>query len=710
MILRHSGTALLTAALLSACAPRAVTSSSAAQQDDPAQPEAAPHQQDAPSDRLDWWRDARFGMFIHWGLYSIPAGERDGRTDHAEWIRTTAEIPLGEYEQFRHRFNPIDFDADSWCKLAHDAGMRYIVITTKHHDGFALFASAHTDFDVMSTPFQRDIMKELADAARRHGLAICWYHSIMDWHHPDYLPRRDWETARITKDANFERYVAFLHAQVRELLTNYGPIGVMWFDGEWESTWTHAHGQPLYDLCRQLQPAVIVNNRADKGRGHLSMTESGFAGDYGTPEQEIPPEGVPGVDWETCMTLNDHWGYNAADHNYKSSRQVIRSLVDVASKGGNFLLNVGPDAMGRIPTENADRLRAVGRWMSVNGESIYDTAAGPLEPLAWGRSTTKPTERGVTTLYLHVFDWPSSGVVSFDGLTNRVRRARLLAEPQRELAVDRDGAATRVLVPAQAPDADCSVIAVEIEGEPEVVRAPRFVNSIVQFISSRVVAIEPAPGAKDPSKAPAIRYTLDGAAPTAASPLYTGPFTIDHSCTVTAQSFVNDKPVSGPASLQFSQVTPMPASAPETTRRGLYCDWYEGEWDSLPDFESIRQRGRAIVNDVSLPAAPTPAERIARRYIGFIRVPADDVYEFELTSDDGSRLLIDDQVIVNNDGLHTAVPKRGTAALAAGLHPIVVEYFNKTGGTALSLTYGPAGGPLKPLSAGSLLRELVPAE
>jgi alpha-L-fucosidase len=246
--------------------------------------EAAP----VSGDHMEWWREARFGMFIHWGLYSIPAGEWQGQTGHGEWIRDTAQIPIAQYDQFVGQFKPVKFNADQWVRIAKDAGAKYIVITTKHHDGFCLFDSKFTDYDMMSTPFKRDIMKELAEACRREGLRICWYHSIMDWHHPDYLPRRGWEK-RPSDGADFNRYVSYLKNQVRELLTNYGDIGVMWFDGEWENTWNHERGQDLYDFVRSLQPNVIVNNRIDKGRGGMGgMSDAGFAGDYGTPEQESP--------------------------------------------------------------------------------------------------------------------------------------------------------------------------------------------------------------------------------------------------------------------------------------------------------------------------------------------------------------------------------------------------------------------------------------
>src|ERR1043166_4399986 len=212
-----------------------------------------------PPDRLQWWREARFGLFIHWGLYSLLAGEWGGRDDYAEWIRNSAHIPLAEYDRLVARFNPVNFDADAWVGMAKDAGMKYVTITSKHHDGFCLFDSKLTDFCVRSTPFQRDIMREMAEASRRHGLRQCWYHSIMDWHHPDYLPRRDWEAAsRPVGDATYARYVEHLHGQVAELLTNYGDIGVMWFDGQWEETWTHEMGRALYARCRELQPADVA--------------------------------------------------------------------------------------------------------------------------------------------------------------------------------------------------------------------------------------------------------------------------------------------------------------------------------------------------------------------------------------------------------------------------------------------------------------------
>ena len=330
-------------------------------------------------ERLGWWSDARFGMFIHWGLYAIPAGVHGDKNTYGEWIRSEARIPVDEYDQYRKQFNPVKFDPDAWCRTAKAAGMKYIVITSKHHDGFALFDSAVTDHDVMDTPFKRDILKELAEASRRHGIKICWYYSIMDWHHPDYLPRRDWEKDRPTAGADYERYVAFMKSQLKELLTNYGPIGVLWFDGQWEGTWTNERGYDLQRYVRSLQPEIIINSRVGRSGGAygLEADRAERLGDYGTPEQFIP-ETAPAFPWETCMTMNGHWGYNAADKNFKSADDLVRKLVDIASKGGNFLLNVGPTAEGEIPAESVERLRAVGRWTFVNGASIHGTVGSPL--------------------------------------------------------------------------------------------------------------------------------------------------------------------------------------------------------------------------------------------------------------------------------------------------------------------------------------------
>jgi len=409
--------------------------------------------------RMKWWRKARFGMFIHWGLYAVPAGEWNGTKygGGVEWIMNYAKVPAAEYEPLLKKFDPVKYDPKEWVRIAKDAGMKYIVITSKHHEGFCLWPSKCTDYTVASTAYGKDLLKPLAEACKAEGITLCFYHSIMDWHHPDYLPKPGWET-NPNKDANFDRYVAHLKKQLKELIQNYGPLGVLWFDGQWENTWTHERGVDLYNYVRGLQPNIIVNNRVDVGG-------QGAAGDFGTPEQTIPAKGLPGTDWETCMTMNGAWGYSAHDLDWKSSQDLIRKLVDIASKGGNFLLNVGPTGLGEIPPASVERLAAMGKWMKVNGEAIHGTAASPFGKVSFGRVTAKPGK-----LYLHVFDWPKDGKIELPGMESKVTKAYLLADPGKKalaFTVSQPGVVA-IQVPAEAPDADASVIALEYEGELKV--------------------------------------------------------------------------------------------------------------------------------------------------------------------------------------------------------------------------------------------------
>jgi len=416
--------------------------------------------------RMEWWREARFGMFIHWGLYSVPAGTYKGRRIDGigEWIMHRAQIPIEEYEKYAKAFNPIGFDADQWVRLAKETGMKYIVITSKHHDGFCLWDSQVTDWDIMdATPFQRDILAELAAACKKHKVKLCFYHSIMDWHHPDaqapFYPNYN-DTSR--SNPNFDRYVAeYLKPQLAELLTKYGPIGVLWFDGEWIKDWTEPKGKDMYNFVRSLQPAVIINNRVGKGRkGMEGLSKSDeYAGDFGTPEQQIPTTGLPGVDWETCMTMNDTWGYKAYDENWKSPEDLIRKLADIASKGGNFLLNVGPTPEGLIPAASARRLQALGRWMAVNAESIHGTSASPIGRPAWGRCSAKGDK-----LYLHVFDWPADGKLTVPLADTEIRKAYLLADKKRkQLPVASGTDEITVSLPEKAPDAIDSVVVLTLD-------------------------------------------------------------------------------------------------------------------------------------------------------------------------------------------------------------------------------------------------------
>lgn len=328
--------------------------------------------------RMEWWRDAKFGMFIHWGLYAIPAGIYQGDTipGIGEWIMDRAPIPVAEYEKYAAQFNPVKFDANQWARIAKDAGMKYMVITSKHHDGFCLWDSKVTEWDVMdASPFKRDILQELKEACDREGIEFAFYHSIMDWHHPDaQAPHYPDYNTRDKQNPNFPNYYEnYLKPQLKELVANYDPP-ILWFDGEWIPEYTHEQGMDLYNYVRNLKPDIIINNRVDKGRqGMQGMNAEGnFAGDFGTPEQEIL-EGTSSFDWESCMTMNDTWGFKSYDHNWKSKETLIHNVIDIAAKGGNFLLNIGPTAEGLIPEPSVERLAAVGRWLDTNGEAIYAT-------------------------------------------------------------------------------------------------------------------------------------------------------------------------------------------------------------------------------------------------------------------------------------------------------------------------------------------------
>ena len=628
-----------------------------------------------PASPMSWWRDARFGLFIHWGLYAVPAGEWNGKTDYGEWIRNSAEIPLDEYDQFRTRFNPVKFDADAWVKAARDAGMKYIVITSKHHDGFCMFDTKETDFNIMNTPFKRDPMKELAAACKKYGLKFCFYHSIMDWHHPDYLPRRPWEKERASEGADFEKYLAYMKAELKELLTNYGDISVLWFDGEWESTWNEKYGKEIYKYVKSLQPNILVNNRVGAGRLDMEgLTKEGaFGGDFGTPEQQIPATGLPGVDWETCMTMNDHWGYNKADKNFKTTSEIIRMLADIASKGGNYLLNVGPTADGIIPGESIERLAAIGKWMKVNGESIYGTSASPFRQLAWGRCTRK-TVGDKTILYLHVFAWPSDGRLVIPGLLNTPEKVFLLADPQRaQLTTGRESDALVINLPAVAPDAINSVIAVELQGKPDLTDPPVFLSEFSTFTDSLAIALS-----TDRENAE-VRYTTGKTEPVAASAQYLQPFTIKSTTTINARCFRDGKPVSGTVAREFVKADPVRPQDPERAMYpGLRYSYYEGAWDSLPDFSLLKPVAEGIVPDFVF----TPRNQddlFSFVYSGYVLVPETSVYIFYTSSDDGSRLYIDDKPVVDNDGLHGLAEKSGTIALAKGYHKIRVAYFERTG-------------------------------
>lgn len=431
-------------------------------------------------ERMKWWREARFGMFIHWGVYSQWGGVYHGHKQArggAEWIMNRSKIPVAEYQEKAKQFNPTKYDPDAWVKMAKDAGMKYIVITAKHHDGFALFNSKASKWDITdATVYGRDLLKPLADACKKYGIKLGFYYSqAQDWNNPggsaarkemrEGWPNPDsakidaytkqhnghWDPAQETK--TFAQYINDVAVpQVKELMTNYGEIAVLWWDTP--TNMTDEAALKLQELLK-LQPQIITNDR---------LKRPNFPGDTKTPEQKIPNQSeLDGKDWETCMTMNGSWGYNSWDDKWKSPETLIRNLCDIASKGGNYLLNIGPKEDGTFPQESIERLQAIGDWMKINSEAIYATKASPLAPQHWGRITRKE-DAGTTTLYLLVFDWPKDGWLEIPGLENKLISAKLLEGGGKLNATSVNGN-LMIHVTASAPDAIASVIKVELKGK-----------------------------------------------------------------------------------------------------------------------------------------------------------------------------------------------------------------------------------------------------
>ncbi|MBT8037250.1 MAG: alpha-L-fucosidase [Verrucomicrobiae bacterium] len=437
------------------------TATSSALEGDPYEHET-PAQRDA---RMDWWRKAKFGMFIHWGVYAVPSGQFEGKKigGYGEWILLNAKIPVATYKSYAKEFNPVNYNPQAWVDLAKDAGMRYMVITSKHHDGFALYPSAVSDWDIAdASPYGKDLIGPLANAARDGGLKFGLYYSqAQDWTHPggskyDKGDGYGWDEVHKGK---FDDYIdAIAVPQVKEILTRYQP-DVLWWD---TPVLMKQHNAKKLAKLLTITPGIIHNNRLG----------GGYFGDTETPEQFVPPTGFPGRDWETCMTMNGSWGFKKHDDNWKSLDTILTNLVDIASKGGNYLLNIGPDPSGNIPQESIDLLKGVGAWMKVNGESIYESQAGPFKRLSWGRCTSKP-DGPHTTLYLHVLDWPANGALLIPGLQNKIESAQLLATGK-PLKVGQAPFGPSLQVPQIAPDAHCSVIKLRIAGKPHVIELPVF--------------------------------------------------------------------------------------------------------------------------------------------------------------------------------------------------------------------------------------------
>lgn len=355
--------------------------------------------------RTEGFTHDRFGMFIHWGLYAIPA--------RGEWVRSHEHMTIEDYQKYFDEFDPVEYDPKEWAKLAKRAGMKYAVMTTKHHDGFCLFDSRLTDYKATNTKIKKDLIREYVDAFRAEGIKIGFYYSLLDWHHPDYPkfgdrahPMRENENYKDEKK-NFSNYVEYMHGQVKELLTNYGKIDIIWFDYSYnDMTGEKWQALKLVKMVRELQPDIIIDNRLDAHNSLIEGDPTLYSGDFASPEQFIPSEGVIDkkgnlLPWEACITMNDHWGYTSQDNNFKDAKQIIRKLVECVSKGGNLLLNVGPDAKGRIPKPSVDILNEVGEWMHNNSRSIYGCKKAVLPKPEWGYFTQNGNK-----LYAHVFETP----------------------------------------------------------------------------------------------------------------------------------------------------------------------------------------------------------------------------------------------------------------------------------------------------------------
>lgn len=427
--------------------------------------------------KMKWWREARFGMFIHWGDYAVLAGNYKGQQVKrgGEWIMNRAKIPVSEYQQYAKQFNPVKYDADAWVKMARDAGMKYIVITAKHHDGFAMFKSQASKWNMVdATPYGKDVLTPLVTACRKYGIKLGFYYSqAQDWNNPGGAAARKvasegWDNPDSSKiDAytkehtghwdpyqtsqSMSEYIDKVAVpQVKELLTNYGEIAEFWWDTP--TNMTDEFAAKLQAVLK-LQPGIITNDR---------LKRPNYPGDFVTPEQHIPAEAMNGKDFEVCMTMNGTWGYKSFDDKWKSVQTLVRNLIDIASKGGNYLLNVGPKADGTFPQESVEILKGMGSWMDKNGNAIHATQKSPLPSLSWGRCTKKE-HNGNTILYLSVFDMPASGTLHVEGIKNSVVTCKLLANGKK-LPVAASGNGLDINISGISPDPIATVIELEVKG------------------------------------------------------------------------------------------------------------------------------------------------------------------------------------------------------------------------------------------------------
>jgi alpha-L-fucosidase len=399
-----------------------------------------------------WFQDARFGLFIHWGVYSV--------LGKGEWVMNNDKMSIAEYEKLPPRFNPTEFDPVEWVALAKAAGMKYMTITSKHHDGFAMFGTRLTDWNIVDrTSYKKDVLKMLADECHKQGIKLFFYYSQLDWRSPDYFPRgRTGLTAGRPESGEWFKYLDFMDGQLRELLTNYGPIGGIWFDGMWDKPQADWRLEQTYKLIHDLQPATLV------GSNHHLKPIPGE--DFQMFEKDLPGHNTAGFNdqseigelpLETCETINGAWGYNAGDKKFKSTKDLIHYLVRAAGYNANFLLNVGPMPNGKIQPEFVTRLKEVGQWLDKNGESIYGTRGGPLTPRPWGATTRKGNK-----IYLHIINWQDQ-ILSMPKMPQKVKSAKLLKDGARVEFLEHDKYGFFIRIPQNAMDEIDTIVVLELQ-------------------------------------------------------------------------------------------------------------------------------------------------------------------------------------------------------------------------------------------------------
>ncbi len=653
--------------------------------------------------KMKWWREAKFGLFIHWGVYAVPAGMYKGKkVDRvSSWIMQHEHIPVKEYMEYADQFNPIEYRPEEWVDLAVEAGMKYLVITAKHHEGFSLYDSKVSEWDVVdATPYGKDLLEPLIESCRKKNIKVGLYYShSVDYVHPggevqslDFKPGGHWDPIQKTKDMD-SYFKDIVVPQVDEILTKYGEIDILWWDG---GGWYNVNRERA-DMILQVTnkyPNLIMNNRLG----------GDYSGDWKTPEQYIPATGLD-YDWETCMTMNDTWGYRSWDHNWKSTETLIYNLVDIVSKGGNFLLNIGPRADGTIPEASIDRLKGIGKWMSVNSESIYGTTASPFEKLPWGRCTKKVGSNG-TQLYFHIFNWPDDGKLRVPRINNQIREVYLLGDKNKvQCSIKVLGHELEITLPDKPDDQISPVIRMNIDGYPEVMNPPIIHAEAGVLYDQMKVFLRTS----DPNVD--IRYTRNGSMPGKHSSLYEedNPILLTDNTTIKAAFFQDGVRVSDVRERQFIKENPKAAIQVENVSRGLKYQYFEGLWSKVPDFDMLKPLREGIVYfcDVS---KGMKNELFGMRFSGYIKIPETGVYKFYAKYNDGCSISIGEQQILNSGrGVVDSEIKRqaiGTPiVLEEGFHPITVDYFQRIDHAVLGLFWSGPNFTKQPVEAQVLFHE-----